>query len=83
MRLYIFNDEIVNDFGHVIDHRPSQPWKYAGPKDLVHHEIGIGQVADLTMRHILIGRLPHQVAREEQPRADLAFGQPARATRSA
>ena len=57
---------------HEVHHRPREAGVYADPECLIHHAVGVGEVADDADVGAAVGRLAQQVAAEEQARADLA-----------
>ncbi len=55
---------------HIVEHGGSETGIDADPKDAIHDEIGVGQGPDSAMRNGRVGRLPKQIACEQQPRRD-------------
>lgn len=54
----------------VLDHGVGDPWVDADPEDAIHHEIGVGEIADDAEGQALVGRLAREVAPEQQARGD-------------
>ena len=69
-------DELPQHPHHVVDRLIPQPRIDADPEGLIHHEVGVGEVADPPVLHVRIGGLADEVAGEDRPRGDLPLGQP-------
>ena len=58
-------------FGDVVEHFSGQAGIHADPEDVVHHEIGVGQLAEDAVFAVLVDGLAKKIAGEHEPRANL------------
>src|SRR6266576_1076718 len=63
---------LMESLRHVIDHRLRDAGVKADPENVVHHKVGVPQIADHAPLNVAIGGLAKQVAAKKQAGGDVS-----------